>query len=111
MIPASDLLVVITTLPGDRPELADAIARTLVSEGLAACVQVLPPMTSTYRWQGELCVDRECLVLLKTLADRYADLEARLRSLHPYDEPEIVALPAAEASAGYLAWVASVVRP
>jgi periplasmic divalent cation tolerance protein len=76
-----------------------------VEENLVACGQVLPAMTSIYRWQGQIHQDPEHLVLLKSTRSRYDDLEARLRDLHPYQEPEIIALPATQVSQGYLAWV------
>lgn len=94
--------MVMTTLP-DR-ETALQLSRTLVSECLAACVQVIPGLTSTYFWQGELCTDSEHLLLVKTLGANYAALEERLRSLHPYTEPEIIAIPAIAVSQGYLQW-------
>jgi periplasmic divalent cation tolerance protein len=70
----------------------------------AACVQIVPEISSTYYWQGEVCVDSEYLLLIKTLASKYAVLETELRSLHPYDEPEIVAIPASAVSQSYLQW-------
>jgi periplasmic divalent cation tolerance protein len=96
------LAVVLTTLGAGAD--AGALARTLVEERLAACVNVLPPMTSLYRWQGRVEEDQERLLLIKTAADRVAALEMRLRQLHPYELPEFVVLEAA-ASAAYAAWV------
>ncbi|WP_313949266.1 divalent-cation tolerance protein CutA [Leptolyngbya sp. FACHB-261] len=94
--------MVLTTVP--EVETAQTLAETLVTEKLAACVQVLPAMTSTYCWQGKLEVATEHLILVKTLRTRYAQLEARLKALHPYAEPEVVALSATAVSASYLAW-------
>ncbi len=94
--------MVLCTVPDEI--LAASIARTLVEEGLAACVNRLP-VGSTYRWQDRICEEREVLLLIKTGSDRYAALEARLIELHPYDLPEVIAF---EASAGlktYLDWV------
>jgi periplasmic divalent cation tolerance protein len=74
-------------------------------------VQVLGPVSSRYRWQGEVETAREWLCLAKTTADRYSELEAAVRELHSYEEPEIVATPIVAGSAGYLAWVGKTVRP
>ena len=98
----ADLILILTTMPDD--DRADALARTLVEERLAACVNVHAPMASTYRWQGQVEVERERQIVIKTTRDRLAALEARLRSLHPYDVPELVVLDAA-ASDAYGAWV------
>ena len=83
---------------------ADGLARTLVEERLAACVNVHAPMTSTYRWQGRLEVERERQVVIKTTRARLAALEARLRSLHPYELPEFVVIDAV-GSEVYAKWV------
>lgn len=100
--PDSALAIVLTTMGTDTH--AAAIARTLVEERLAACVNVLPPMTSFYRWKGVVEEDREQQLVIKTTSDRTAALEARLRELHPYELPEFVVL-GAKASAAYAAWV------
>lgn len=100
--PADAIRLVLTTLGGDAD--AFALARTLVNERLAACVNVLPPMTSIYRWKGAVEQDREQLLIMKTSPDRLAALEARLHRLHPYELPEFVVLDAA-ASAAYAGWV------
>jgi periplasmic divalent cation tolerance protein len=99
---ANELVIVMTTLP-DRGT-AQHLARILVDEHHAACVQILPGITSTYFWQGELCTESEHLLMIKTLFSNYAALEGRLRSLHPYTEPEIVAIPVIAVSQGYLRW-------
>lgn len=100
-------VVVLTTLGAA----ADAVqlARTLVDEGLAACVNVLPPMQSVYRWKGAVEVDTEQQLVIKTAAARVAALEMRLRALHPYDLPEFLVL-TADGSAAYLAWIAESVK-
>ena len=95
-------------MPDD--ERADGLARTLVEEGLAACVNVHGPMTSTYRWQGQVEVEPERQVVIKTTRTRLAALEARLRALHPYDLPEFVVIDAA-ASDAYAGWVNDTTRP
>jgi periplasmic divalent cation tolerance protein len=94
--------VVLTTLGADAD--AAALARTLVGEGLAACVNVLPAMTSIYRWHGQVEQDREQQMVIKTAAARLPALAARLQQLHPYELPEFVVL-SASASEAYLAWV------
>ena len=96
-------MIVLTTI-GESADAA-ALARTLVEERLAACVNVLPPMTSIYRWQGQVEQDREQQMVIKTEAGRVDALEARIRELHPYELPEFLVLPAGGGSAAYLAWV------
>ena len=98
----TDLILILTTVPDDHR--AGHIARTLVEEGLAACVNVHGPMTSTYRWQGSVEVESERQVVIKTSRSRLAALEIRLHALHPYELPEFVVLDAA-ASGAYAAWV------
>lgn len=87
------------------PEAADRLAAALVEEQLAACVNLLPGIQSVYRWQGALERSAETLLLAKTSADCYPALETRLRELHPYELPEIIALPVERGLPGYLAWV------
>ena len=96
-------IVVFCNCPDDA--VASRLARTLVTEGLAACVNRLPGVRSTYCWDGELQDDGEVLLTIKTLGERYPALEARIRALHPYDVPEIIALPVVAGSSGYLDWV------
>jgi periplasmic divalent cation tolerance protein len=100
--------LVLTTLGADTD--AAAIARTLVDEQLAACVNVLPVMTSIYRWQGSVHQDREQQVLIKTTLRSVPALEKRLRELHPYELPEFLVISADEGSAAYLAWVHECVK-
>jgi periplasmic divalent cation tolerance protein len=97
----SDLILILTTMPDD--ERADTLARTLVEERLAACVNVQARMISTYRWTGKIEQEAERQIVIKTTADRRPALEARLRALHPYELPEFVVLDAT-ASAAYAAW-------
>jgi periplasmic divalent cation tolerance protein len=84
---------------------AQAIAGTLVGERLAACVNRLPGVASTYRWQGEVTTDSEELLLIKTTAARFEALKARLLALHPYELPELVVVPVEGGHAAYLDWV------
>lgn len=86
-------------------EVAARIARALVDERLAACVQAVPGMTSTYRWQGEVQVDAEMLLLIKTTRARIDDLKRRVADLHPYDTPELLVLEVVDGAADYLAWI------
>jgi periplasmic divalent cation tolerance protein len=96
-------LVVLTTCPDDA--VAARIARELVESGLAACVNRIGAVHSTYRWQEATHDEPEVLLVIKTLSVRYSELEMRLKSLHPYDVPEIIALPVTGGSAEYLAWL------
>ncbi|MBI3042397.1 MAG: divalent-cation tolerance protein CutA [Betaproteobacteria bacterium] len=99
-----EVIVVLTNLP-DR-EAAVRLAEALISERLAACVNVLPECTSVYRWKGKLESAAEVPVLIKTRAARYEAVEAAIRALHPYELPEIIAVPAVHGLAQYLQWVA-----
>ncbi len=96
--------VVLCTAPPDR---AAELARSLVGEKLAACVNILPSVRSIYRWDGELCDDEESLLVIKTASERVPALSKRLIELHPYDVPEVIALPVREGvgNAQYLQWV------
>ena len=98
------MVLVLTTLGADTD--AAAIARTLVDERLAACVNVLPVMESVYRWKGAVDRDREQQLVMKTTAERVPALEARLRQLHPYELPEFLVVSASGGSAAYLGWIA-----
>ena len=98
----SPAVLVLTTLGSDTD--ASSIARTLVEERLAACVNVLP-VTSVYRWQGSVQQDREQQLVIKTTLERVPALEARLRELHPYELPEFLVIRAADGSDAYLAWI------
>jgi len=97
-------LLVLTTLP-DRDS-AEALAAYLVEARLAACVSVQAPCRSLYRWQGTVEAAEEVPLLIKTTADRYDALAALIQAHHPYDVPEIIALPIAQGLPAYLNWVA-----
>lgn len=99
----SDAIQVITTT--DSPAVAERIARTLVDQRLAACVQVSGPVTSVYRWQGQVERSEEWICTIKTTADRYSDVEAQIRAQHTYEEPEILQIPILGGSTTYLAWL------
>ncbi|HEX8112024.1 MAG TPA: divalent-cation tolerance protein CutA [Kofleriaceae bacterium] len=103
-------LVVFSTFPD--ADTAARIARALVEEQLAACVNVVPAVRSIYRWEGNVCDEAETLAVIKTTAERYAALAARITELHPYQVPEVIALPLADGHPPYLAWLADqVARP
>jgi periplasmic divalent cation tolerance protein len=101
----SDAVIVLTTVPA--PDVGEEIARTLVEAGLAACVNILPPMVSIYPWKGALQRDSECQLVIKTVRTRVDALHARLSELHPYDLPEFLVLAVEGGDPAYLAWVAS----
>lgn len=84
---------------------AQALAEALVGERLAACVNRLPGISSTYYWQGQVTTDREELLLIKTTVARFDALKGRLLQLHPYELPELVAVPATHGHRAYLEWV------
>lgn len=96
-------LLILTTLPDQ--DAARQLARQLVEARLAACVNVLAPCTSVYRWQGQIHEEAETHVLIKTMAERYTEVETFLREHHPYELPEIIALPIERGLPGYLEWV------
>lgn len=89
----------------DSLEQAQRLGRAVVEARLAACAQVLGPMSSTYWWQGAVRVTDEWLIVFKTPASRYADLEAFIRGAHPYETPEIVSVPIDAGSQAYLEWI------
>lgn len=101
----SEYLQATTTTASE--EEAKRIAAALVERRLAACVQVLGPIESRYRWRGKVEQSREWLCLAKTEASRYPELEATIGELHSYDEPEVIATPIVAGSNGYLAWIAA----
>jgi periplasmic divalent cation tolerance protein len=101
-------LVVLSTFPD--ADKAAQIARVLVEERLAACVNLIASVRSIYRWQGAVQDDAESLAIIKTTAERFPALAARLAELHPYDVPEILALSLDNGHAKYLAWLAGAVR-
>ena len=99
----SDALIVMTT--AGSAEEAAKIARSLVEERLAACVNVVPAIRSFYRWQGEIVDEAEVLLVVKSSRARFAALEQRICELHSYDVPEVLAIDVAAGSARYLDWL------
>jgi len=102
-------LLVLTNLP-DRAA-AERLAEHLVAERVAACVNILAPCRSVYRWQGALERAEEHPLLIKTTAERYDALEQAIRAAHPYELPEVVAVPIERGLAAYLDWMESETRP
>ena len=96
-------LLVLTNLP-DRAA-AEKLAAELIEKRLAACINILAPCRSVYRWKGAVQRDEEHPMLIKTTAERYAALEQALRAGHPYELPEIIAMPVEHGLAAYLGWV------
>ncbi|THF65129.1 divalent-cation tolerance protein CutA [Pseudothauera rhizosphaerae] len=105
---ADTVLLVFTNAP--NTDSARLIARSLVDARLAACVNILPECQSIYRWQGAVEEAAEVPVLIKTTSAHYAAVEAAIRLAHPYELPEIVAVPVERGLPGYLAWVAAETR-
>ncbi len=102
-------MVVVFSMVGSQED-AERIARTLVEERLAACVSIVPGLTSLYWWEGKISRDPEVLLIIKTSERAYERLEARLREIHPYQVPEIVALRAERVYEGYMKWLEGEVR-
>ena len=101
----TDALLVFTTLPS--PEKAAELARVLVSERLAACANLFPAVRSIYKWQGKLQDENEVLVLFKTRAEHLERLKLRILEVHPYEVPEVLAVPVESGYPPYLEWIAA----
>ncbi|HXJ92242.1 MAG TPA: divalent-cation tolerance protein CutA [Terriglobia bacterium] len=104
----TDKIVILVTAPSLKE--ARKIARNLVEERLAACVNVTPPVESIYRWQGKIENGRERLLVIKTAREIFAEVEAAIRKLHSYTNPEILCLPIIDGSRDYLDWLAGSVK-
>lgn len=105
---ADRVKVVLVTVPD--MDSGVVLARRVVGEGLAACGNVIPGLTSVYRWEGEIQEDPEALVLMKTTEEALPELKRRVTELHPYDVPEFLALPVEDGHLPYLRWVLGEVR-
>lgn len=105
----SEVLVVLTNLPDEAG--AHSLAGHLLEERLAACVNILAPCRSMYRWRDAIEDDQEWPMLIKTTRERYPALEAAIRDRHPYELPEIVAVPVSMGLQGYLDWVGTETLP
>jgi periplasmic divalent cation tolerance protein len=99
----TDTLLTLCTLP-DK-EIASRIAEQLVEQGYAACVNLMPSVQSVYLWHGKVESEEEVLLLIKTTRERYPDLEKAILAMHPYELPEIIAVPVELGLSGYLDWV------
>lgn len=104
-----EILLVHTTCPDEA--VAERIALALLEARLAACVNRLPAVVSSYRWQGGVESAQEVPLLIKTTRARYPELEAAIRELHPYELPEILAVPVVAGLGAYLRWVADATTP
>lgn len=100
---SDDAIVILSTAPND--EVAARVAKALVEPGLAACVNVVPGIRSTYRWKGQVLTDPELLLIIKTRAARRDEVVAAIQRNHTYECPEAIALPIQGGSAAYLAWL------
>ena len=98
-----DRIVALITCPNS--DCAETIASAILKKGMAACVNLIPGITSVYRWEGEICRDSEYLLVVKTLISQRDSLLSLLKSLHPYEEPELIFLPIHSGSESYLAWL------
>jgi periplasmic divalent cation tolerance protein len=96
--------IVVMVTCGSEEE-ATKIATSLVEERLAACVNIISPVRSIYRWEGKIWDEREWLLIIKTKTKRFEDLEKKVKSLHSYSVPEIIGLPIVEGSVSYLKWL------
>jgi periplasmic divalent cation tolerance protein len=99
-------IVVLTTT--DSPELAQQIATALVEAGEAACVNIVPGIRSIYRWEGQLYDEGELLLVIKSRAERFEEVRSRIRQLHSYQVPEVIALPITAGDPDYLGWLSQV---
>ncbi|MFV1997903.1 MAG: divalent-cation tolerance protein CutA [Acidiferrobacterales bacterium] len=95
--------IVLCTCPD--PETATKIAKVLVDDGLAACVNIQPSVASVYRWQGKTETATESLMIIKSLAENYSQIEKKIVELHPYELPEVIAVPIVAGLKPYLAWL------
>ena len=105
----AQIMIVLTNLPDEAT--ARRLAARLIELRLSACVNLLSPCRSIYRWQGKVEEAAEVPLLIKTTTDRYQSLEAEIRAGHPYELPEIIAVPVIRGLPGYLSWVAAESRP
>ncbi len=104
-MPNTRYLLILCTCPDS--EIAEQLANMLVDQQLAACINIVPGLTSVYRWQGKVENEKEVLLLIKTTRDRYAALEAAIQQHHPYELPEVIAVTVDDGSPDYLSWLSS----
>lgn len=100
---AQDAMVLLVTVPGKED--AVRIAKTIVQEKLAACVNIVPEVRSIYFWKGEVCDDPESLMIIKTRAELFEKLRDRIRELHTYEVPEIIGIRLSAGNDAYISWI------
>ena len=105
MVADTKYIVVFCTAPD--MDIADRIGRELVKDEMAACVNIIKGVSSIYKWKGEICRESEVLLIIKTVESLYFALEAKIKSLHPYEVPEIISLPISAGLVDYLKWISS----
>jgi periplasmic divalent cation tolerance protein len=98
----SEIIILSTT---DTPELAGQMAAALVEAGEAACVNIVPSIRSIYRWEGKVQDEGECLLLIKSTSEKFESVRLRIRRLHTYQIPEVIAIPITAGDSDYLAWL------
>jgi periplasmic divalent cation tolerance protein len=103
----NEILILNTT---DTAELARKIASALVEKHAAACVNIISGMRSIYRWEGKVCNEEECLLLIKSSRENFETVCATIRQLHSYQVPEIIAIPITAGDSSYLAWLAEALK-
>ncbi len=103
----AEIVVLVTT---SSAEDSSRIARALVDGGLVACANILPEIRSIFRWEGKIADDRESLMILKSLTDRFEEVSLKIKELHSYSVPEVIALPIVDGLRGYLAWIREMTR-
>ena len=102
--------IIISLVSCPSQEVGSALAKLLVDRELAACVQILPPMQSVYRWKGEVCIDEEVLLVIKTTSNLKDEVRTAIEENHPYEVPEFVVIEARDVSEGYGTWLRQNVR-
>ena len=107
MAETPEMIIIMSTAP---EHIAFDIGHALINDHLIACINLVP-MRSMYLWEGRFCTERELLMIMKTTPERFDEVEKRIRALHPYDVPEIVALPVREGAGDFLTWVHQSVAP
>jgi periplasmic divalent cation tolerance protein len=106
----NDMNTIIVLSTTDTTELAEKIAAALVDACEAACVNIVPGVRSIYRWEGKVCNESECLLLIKSSPEKFEAIQRRIRLLHSYQVPEIIALPISEGDPEYLKWLQASLR-
>jgi periplasmic divalent cation tolerance protein len=99
---------IVTYVTASSLDEAKKISHSLVESKLAACANIIPSITSIYKWQGKICEDQECLLIIKTKKELFPELQEKVKSLHSYTVPEIIALPIIDGSKSYLDWIREV---